>query len=240
MSRILFLGPSDTEAMITVLNKALTDWVAAWSPQSQEILCNYRDRNQPVDEAYESISNLLSIADFDLLFRKAAFQDHHFLAPADDVFQYLKKAAIDDMGSRIRKELKIDNSDTRKGEQSQGANKLGDQNILYSFMFSEIEFTLSVPAAVHDTLPYRKFKKTEQKPEAVKISDLRIPVDISVRLDMGKYSITTISNLSEGDILTSKIPISQEPEIFVKDKQFATARLGRESGQKAIVISKGS
>ena len=239
MSRILFLGPSDFKAMISVLNKALTGWIGAWSPKSQEIFCSYKGRNQCVDENYERISSCLYIADFDLMFRKTAFQDLHFLAPADEVFQYLKRTAVADLGSRIKEGLKIDDSeDSYSVDQKRAVNTPGDQNILYSFTFSEIEFTLVIPVIVHDVLPYRKSTQKGQKLESIKISDIKGPVGISVKLDMGKYSINTISNLSEGDILASKVPLSQEPEILIKDKQFATARLGKKSGQKAIVISK--
>ncbi|VUD61720.1 hypothetical protein TDB9533_02877 [Thalassocella blandensis] len=244
MSLIVFINSQSIEIAKEKLTGAITRWMQNWSFNSDQLRVEFEGLNQLLDEA-ESFTIQENSIPLQVQFSEGDWQDLVFNAdgqnpPSDDVHDFVVKQAkanllesvIEDLCGQHLKVLKKE----KNGELSLPV--IGDWSIKFNVRLAHCELAMVVPVIEELSFVRPKNGASDIKLNALNIFDLPNTMTASVDLDLGSFDIADLKNLSEGDVLSSSVPLTQEFKLSVKNKVIAEAFLGKQSANKAILIQK--
>lgn len=235
MPEIYFIGPAEEQSMINTLNAVFAEWVKASSMDrnSKNMLCQLKCRNVDFNTTDEAFEGLVCIENYDMLCRRVLFGAHYSSVPQDEIFAHLKENLTRDLVALIRKSLNVDTVQNIDPVE----NLPGDRSAQYVFLFAGVEFSVVVPAWLH---AYCVAQKAEaRRLRSISVSEINKSVELNVKMSLGRYKLESLSKLSKGDVLSSELPLTHEPGLFLKNNKIARVRIGKKNQRKAIVISEG-
>lgn len=244
MSSIVFISSQSIAIAEKKLSKALSLWMQDWSFNEDQPCVEFDGLNKLLDEA-ESFTIQENAIPLQVQFSEGGWHDLVFdvggqIPPSDDVHGFVVRQAKTNLLESIIEELcghhlKVIKNQNR-GEFSLPV--MGDWSIQFNIRIAQCELTMVVPVIDELSFVRPKNSASEIKHNALNIFDLPNTLTASVDLDLGSFDIAELKNLSEGDVLSSNVPLTQEFKVSVKNKVIAEAFLGKQNANKAILIQK--
>ncbi len=232
-----------------IFNEATASWAKRWCFEGETPSVEYLGKNYATGESeqYRTCRKVKSGEIIDLFSAKVtegSWEDLIFSRelqniPKDEVLSHLiedaKKQYIETLANALSGEaIAVYKNDAYRVPPS---ILVGDFSLAFRVSINGATLEISVP--IYESMSGVR-PKTNRSETIRKLDVFLLPneVQANIQLKLGEFDIGELKDLSEGDVLSSNVPLFQEFTVDINNTVVAQAFLGKQENQKAVLLHK--